>query len=207
MLVLIDESGDCGLKFGRGSSSFFTCVAIVFSGNLAADACDRSIDGLRYVLKKQPAFEFHFSPCSDKIRRAFLRTVNAEDFKYAGFVVEKQKLFGDRFRSPKEFYEFAVGLACEHVKLRLEDAKVIIDKNGDRAFKKRLEKSLKARIVNAEGSPGIKKVTMEASHSNNLVQLADMICGAVGRSFTGHDDTYRSIVRSHEKFVQLWPQI
>jgi hypothetical protein len=28
MLVLIDESGDCGLKFDKGSSEFFTCIAV-----------------------------------------------------------------------------------------------------------------------------------------------------------------------------------
>jgi hypothetical protein len=41
MLVLIDESGDCGLKFGRGSSEFFTCIAVLFQGGFAADASDK----------------------------------------------------------------------------------------------------------------------------------------------------------------------
>jgi len=61
MLVLIDESGDCGLKFGRGSSDFFTCTAVVFSSEFAANACDRAIDELRRELKKPSGFEFHFS--------------------------------------------------------------------------------------------------------------------------------------------------
>jgi hypothetical protein len=140
------------------------------------------------------------------VRSAFLRTIQHEDFKYAGFVVDKRRLYGNRFKNPKEFYEFAVSLACEQVKLRLENAKVIIDKSGNRPFKERLEKRLRAQMTDASGACRIKKVTMEASHSNNLVQLADMICGAVNRSFTGHDDTYRSFVKRHEKFVQLWPQ-
>ncbi len=206
MLVLIDESGDCGLKFDKGSSEFFTCIAVLFRDGMAADACDRSIDGLRYQLKKPRTYEFHFSHCSDRIRRAFLETVSQEDFRYAGFVLEKRKLYGNRFTNPKELYEFAVTLACDHLKLHLENAKVIIDKNGDREFKKRLERSLTANMVDAEGNCRLRKVTMEASHTNNLVQLADMICGAVGRSFTGHNDAFRALVKRHEKIVQLWPQ-
>src|ERR1700676_769337 len=51
-------------------------------------------------------------------------------------------------------------------------------------------------MVDAEGNCRLRKVTMEASHTNNLVQLADMICGAVGRSFTGQNDTFRALVKS-----------
>jgi len=39
MLVLIDESGDCGLKFGRGSSDYFVVVALLFSGEFSMGAC------------------------------------------------------------------------------------------------------------------------------------------------------------------------
>jgi hypothetical protein len=205
MLVLIDESGDCGLKFGSGSSNLFVCTAVVFSDKFSADACDRAISGLRFKLQKKVGFEFHFSRSSDKIREAFFRTVNQEDFKYAGFVVDKRKLYGERFRDPKEVYEFAVGIVCEQVRPLLENSKIIIDKNGDRAFKLRLEKNLKRQMTNPDGSCGIRKVTMERSHSNNLVQLADMVCGALARSCASVDDRFRDLIRGKEKFVQTWP--
>jgi hypothetical protein len=91
MLVLIDESGDCGLKFDKGSSPYFTCLAVVFSSSFAADACDRSIDELRRTLKKELRYEFHFTNCSDAIRTEFFRAVAPEEFTYAGFVVDKRK--------------------------------------------------------------------------------------------------------------------
>ena len=135
MLVLIDESGDCGLKFGSGSSNLFVCAAVVFSDQFSAEACDRAISGLRFKLQKKIGFEFHFSRSSDKIRETFFRSVNQEDFKYAGFVVDKRKLYGERFRDPKDVYEFAVGIVCEQVRPLLENSKIIIDTNGERAFK------------------------------------------------------------------------
>ena len=206
MIVLIDESGDCGFKFDRGSSDYFTCVAVLFSDGGAAEACDRNIHRLQRELKRPPQYEFHFSHCSDRVRHVFLRTLDAEAFRYAGFVVEKKKLYEKRFRNPKQLYEFAVRLAREQVEAVLEDAKVIIDKNGDRKFKEQLERSLKAHMTDADGVCGIKRVTMETSHSNNLVQLADMVCGAVGRSFTSGDDSFRTLVKQHEGAVQRWPR-
>ena len=205
MLVLIDESGDCGLKFGKGSSDYFTCVAVVFSDAFSMNACDRTIDGLKMEMKKRSYFEFHFSSSSDRTRRAFLQTVSHEDFTYAGFVVDKRKLYSRKFRNPKEFYEFSVGIVCEHVKPLLNNAKIIIDRNGDRAFRQQLERRLKAQMTDKDGTCRIKKVVMETSHSNNLLQLADMVCGAVMRSYTASDPGFRDLVRRREKFVQLWP--
>jgi hypothetical protein len=206
MLVFIDESGDCGLKFDKGSSPFFTCTAVVFSGRVAANSCDRGIDELRRRLGYPSTHEFHFSHSSEKVREAFFRAVVHEDFRYGGFVLDKKRLYGTKFTSPKAFYEFAVSLACEQMRMTLEDAKIVIDKNGDRTFKNRLEKTLKLHMTDPDGTCRVRKVTMEASHSNNLVQLADMICGAVGRSFSGRDSSYRGIIKRHEKVVQLWPK-
>jgi hypothetical protein len=110
MLALIDESGDCGLKFGKGSSDYFICVVVVFTSNLSADACDRSVHGLRLGLQRPGGYEFHFTNCSDKVRQGFLETVSQGDFKYAGFAINKRKLDGCRFRSPGQLYEFAVGM-------------------------------------------------------------------------------------------------
>lgn len=205
MLVLIDESGDCGLKFDKGSSEYFACTAVVFSDEFSMDACDRSIDELRRELKKPSHFEFHFSHASDKIRRKFLERVSHDNFRYAAFVVNKRKLYGERFKNPRQFYGFSVGLVCEHVKPLLEDAKIILDKNGDRTFRQQLAKSLKTQMTDKDGTCRVKKVAMETSHSNNLLQLADMICGAVMRSHTISDSSFRDLVRRREKFVQRWP--
>ncbi len=205
MLVLIDESGDCGLKFDKGSSPLFVCVAVVFSDAFSADSCDRAITCLRHSLNKPSGFEFHFSQCSDKMRMAFLETVSSENFRYAAFVVDKRKLYGDRFKEPKAVYKFSVGIVCEHVRPLLANSKIIIDKNGDRAFRADLEKSLRKQMTASDGTCLIKRVTMERSHSNNLVQLADMICGAVMRSCAVRDNRFRDAVKSREKFVQTWP--
>jgi hypothetical protein len=130
---------------------------------------------------------------------------NHENFRYAGFVVEKRKLYSERFQDPKQVYEFAVGLVCEQVKPLLDNSKIIIDKNGDRRFKRRLERTLKRQMTNSEGLCSIKKVTMENSQSNRLVQLADMVAGSLNRSCASRDNRFRDLIRGKEMFVQTWP--
>ena len=205
MLAFIDESGDCGFKFGKGSSAYFTCVVVMFEENSAAEACDRCIDRLRLRLQRPNNYEFHFATCSDNVRHEFLETVSQEDFHYAGFAIDKRSLIDCQFQDPTRLYEFSVGMLCEQIKPLLDDAKIVIDKNGSHEFRRNLEKSLKARMGEVNGRCRIRKVTMETSHSNNLLQLVDMLCGAVSRSLTTQDERFRSVIKRREKFVTEWP--
>jgi hypothetical protein len=82
---------------------------------------------------------------------------------------------------------------------------LIDDRNGSHEFRRNLERNLKARTTGANGAACVRKVTMEASHSNNLLQVADMICGALNRSFTANDERFRRLIRQPEKFVTEWP--
>ena len=61
--------------------------------------------------------------------------------------------------------------------------------------------------------PGVrermKKVKTEKSRANNLLQLADMVCGAVARSVVSEKKQarqYRSLIQFRELQVQVWPR-
>ena len=131
VLVLIDESGDCGLKFDEGSSDLLVCAAVVFADAVSAEACDEAISGLKCKLQRSPGFEFHVSRCSDRVRELFLRTVSCQTFQYVGLAVDKRRLYGARFTDPKEVYRFSVGIVCEQIRPLLNNSKIVIDKNGD----------------------------------------------------------------------------
>ncbi len=208
MLVFIDESGDAGMKLSSGSSPYFCILAVVFSDNFSADACDRGIDELRAKLKLKPGYEFHFTKCSDRIRQLFLNAVSVEQFHYHAFVVNKAKLYARQFNDGKNFYEFAVRIVCENASDLLQDSKVVIDRSGNREFALRLQTTLRNRVLGRDGQKLIREVKMQDSFSNNLVQLADMACGAIARSITSKDKTFRKILkaRGREKRVRFWPE-
>jgi Protein of unknown function (DUF3800) len=207
VLVFIDESGNSGMKGKPGSSRFFVVTAVLFEDNEEADSCDKRINDLRAELGLDENFEFHFNSCSDRLRTRFLEVVAGSNFFYHSIVLNKTKLWGAGFQFKESFFKYAASLVFENAKSQLLDAKVVLDECGNREFKNQLSKYLERRM-NDGNRVLIKKVRMEPSHSNNLLQLADMICGAVFRSLdmTKTDRMrFRRLVNYRELKVQVWP--
>ena len=98
----------------------------------------------------------------------------------------------------------------ENAKPYLNNATVIIDGSGSKDFRRELERYLKKRINQAKGNLRyIEKVKIEDSKKNNLLQVTDMIGGAVGRSYKYKKKDrkiFRNIINHRENFVQFWPK-
>jgi hypothetical protein len=210
MLVFIDESGDSGLKLESGSSEYFVVSLVIFQDYDEAYKLDQKIEVLKRKTCCSPHFEFKFNEVASKHKKRFLKEVASFDYFYLSIVINKRKLYGKGFHYKESFYKYACRLVFENAKSYLEEARVVIDGSGSREFRKGLAAYLKKQI-NSKDSPcrHIKKVKIEDSKSNNLLQLADMICGAVARSFkldkTDSED-YRKIVKKRERYVQFWPK-
>jgi hypothetical protein len=184
MLVFVDESGDTGLKVGQGSSDLFTIVLVVFEDSEEAQAADDRITLLRRELRKPDNFEFHFVENGDNVREAFLRAVAPYHFFYFGFVVDKTRLYLPAFPSNAAFYKYLCGLVFESARPYLNEAIVAIDRSGSRGFRQQLITYLKKQVNDSEAGAvtHIKKVSLPESRGSNLLQLADMVCGALARS-------------------------
>jgi hypothetical protein len=210
MLVFIDESGDSGIKGKAGSSEFFVMVAVIFEDNDEAEDCDRRIEGLKKECFSSPLAEFHFSKCNHDRRCKFFQTAAGCDFFYMAFVLNKAKLWGPGFAFKETFYKYTAKLLFENAKPYLSNATLVLDRTGNRDFRQQLEKYLKKKINGETGEQTkIKKLKTEPSHSNNLIQLADMICGAVGRSFKNDKEAaqYRTMISARELSIQVWPKV
>lgn len=128
---------------------------------------------------------------------------------FHSFVLNKVKLWGQGFQNKDSFYKYTTGLVFENAKPHLRQAKVTIDRCGNHDFRRQLAKYLKNKINKRDTASAIRKVSMEDSHSNDLLQLADMICGAVARSFRRDKDErmkFRKIIHHREIRVQRWPR-
>lgn len=206
MLVFIDESGDTGLKIEKGSSRYFVITLISFEENEEALACDQRIGLLKRELKLSDYFEFKFNKLRKDQRLKFFEAVLPYTFFYFAIVINKDlnKLYGGGFKIKESFYKYTCGLVFENAKPYLKDATIIIDGSGSREFKRQFKTYLRNKI----GTNIIKKVKIQSSHNNNLIQLADMVAGAVHRSFTqkGDKEIYRKTINSKEIYVQSWPK-
>lgn len=204
MLVFIDESGDTGRKLDKGSSKYFVVALVVFEDNDEAINCDQRISLLKKEMQMPEGAEFKFGKLRREQREAFFNAVLPYSFFYFGIVINKDpsKLYGEGFRIKESFYKYACGLVFENAKPFLKDATVVIDGSGSREFKRQFQSYLKKKV-----GPLIRKVKMQSSHSNNLIQLADMVAGAINRNLgkKGDRDVYRPLIKSREIRVQIWP--
>jgi hypothetical protein len=85
------------------------------------------------------------------------------------------------------------------------NATVVIDESGSSEFRAELAKYLKQKTV----SGAIKKVKMQDSAKNNLLQLADYVAGVINRSIKAEkkeNDEPRKILAAREMHVQIWPK-
>lgn len=209
MLVFIDESGDPGLKIGSGSTDYFIVTLVAFEENEEALLTDQRIELLKHELGFPPHFEFHFTKVKGAYRIAFLSAVASYGFFYFGIVINKRKLTGEGFKFKESFYKYACGLVFENAKPYLSNATVVIDGSGSREFRRQLGTYLRRRINDSKTDARvIGKIKIQDSKRNNLLQLADMVCGAVARSYSQKEDakTYRALVAHREIYVQLWPK-
>ncbi|HLD21689.1 MAG TPA: DUF3800 domain-containing protein [Patescibacteria group bacterium] len=210
MLVFIDESGDSGLKMDKGSSRYFTVALVIFDDREEAIACDQRIELLKKELGWDKQSEFHFKRNSERVRKAFLQGVAPYNFFYHGVVINKDpnKLWGDGFQDKCSFYKYTCGLVFQNAKELLEDSIVVIDKSGNQDFRNQLAKYLRNKM-NEKNKRVIKKVKMQRSEGNNLIQLADYVAGVINRSVQqkrkNHQD-YRQIIAHRELRVQIWPK-
>jgi hypothetical protein len=210
MLVFIDESGDPGLRLDRGSSQYFTVSLVVFEDNDDAVACDQRINLLRREIGWELNGEFHFRRNSHLVRSTFLKAVSPYNFFYYGIVINKdpERLYGEGFRNKESFYKYACRLVFENAKEKLHDATVVIDRSGNNDFRDQLSRYLKRHMNDADHCL-IKKVKIQNSSANNLLQLADYIAGVINRSVRQQkkrSDDYRRIIAHREIFVQIWPK-
>ncbi|MEN9557756.1 MAG: hypothetical protein RL141_125 [Candidatus Parcubacteria bacterium] len=208
MLVFIDESGDPGLRIEAGASRSFTVGLVVFENEADAHACDQRITALRRELGWSEKAEFHFRRNSDRIRETFLRAVAPQPFFYYGVVIQKDAagIWREAFKEKEAFYHYVCGLVLESAKETLRDAIVVIDRSGGWDFRRRLSAQLK-RKSNISGSL-IKKVKMQDSKSNNLLQLVDYVASVINRAATGEKNgaLLRRIIAHREISVQKWPK-
>jgi hypothetical protein len=86
----------------------------------------------------------------------------------------------------------------------------VIDSSGNRKFRDELKTYLRKKLTlpHATGEPAIKKLKMEESHRNNLLQLADMVCGAVSRDINHPDEKcrFRRLIAHNQTGMQSWPK-
>ncbi|MDR0417383.1 MAG: DUF3800 domain-containing protein [Propionibacteriaceae bacterium] len=180
MHVHIDDSGDGGLKIGQGSSRHLVMATCVFDSGNEIERAAKAITALRVRLGHGAAWEFKHAKARAQAEELF-QAVEPFDFYVRAIIIDKATLASERLGAIPNLKHFAITELLTHGAWPIRDAKIVIDGKDSKAFSMATSTYFR-KTVNAERPGAIKRVTMEDSKKNVLIQLADMIAGTIHRA-------------------------
>jgi hypothetical protein len=200
MLVFIDDSGDAGFKLQTGSSRFFIIACIIFGDELEAEKTAVAIKELKRRQKIPLEVEYKFTKCSKEKRIEFFHHINTFKFRIRLLVINKSLIRSKQLIESKEcFYSYAIKSVLKYSRNSIINAKIRIDGSGDKAFRKSFMLYLRKQL-NSQQKKVIHDCKLVDSKSNVLIQLADMIAGAIRRYYDVDKtdrNSYKSIFQKH----------
>lgn len=209
MIGFIDESGDIGFKINQGSSKFFVITLVLFRSSYDSTKANNQIKKFKLDLGLKENYELHFNNNSDRLKMLFINQIKKLKFKYFSVVIDKSinPQFHRNFSSQKLFYNYACSLLISEALPYLKDCTLVLDKTGSPIFRKNLKEFIKLNF-NVKTRAPIKNIKEEDSTSNNLIQLADYICGISNRKMTKKKywEMYYNSIKSKELGFDAWPK-
>ncbi len=205
MIVFIDESGDPGFKVAKGSSPFFVIALVIFTDSLEAEKTSLAIKELRRKLHVADFYEFKFNKTDKRFKNAFFETVRKFDFKIRAIVIDKEIIRSQRLKTDKEsFYNYTVMQVLKHNQGKIKNAKLKVDKRGERTLRNQLRVYLSHQLNN-KSSKVFSDLNFEDSRQNTLIQLADMVAGCIAASYSGKNETYLKMLKDSKRIDDVWP--
>jgi hypothetical protein len=203
--LFIDESGDPGLRLDRpGTSPHFVLAGVLVESEIAAADCRGGLAEFSGRFRRR---EFKFNSSDAALREEYLRTAARLPWSYLAVAVEKSRLRPEHMDEARRIYPLATGLLFRSVVPRLARAFIVFDRCGDRGFRRAIAACIRETVEVGRDAP-IKRVSAVASHSEPLLQLADMVAGSVARSLrpdAPDAGRYRHLIAANEIGVRRWP--
>lgn len=207
MLVYIDDSGDGGFKFGKGSTSHLVMSACVYASGADVEHAVKLID--ECARSRSMTREFKYSERSEETRDIFFEALKPARFHVRAIVIDKSTIYSDTLRtSPQALKSYAIRMLLTKNFGQVQGAKVFIDGQDTRAFDVG-DGDYLMRMINRESPNTISSVRHVDSAVSRPIQIADMISGAINRAVrtdqpsSGHHlDTFRN--RTYQPRGTLW---
>lgn len=215
MPTFIDEGGEIGVK--ATSARHFRLVAVCFESEARVNPCVQELGGLIPALGLPATFEFHFSKNTHNQKTAFFSTLSGHDFSFVATHFDKDA--GDRVsltqdavryetlnalaRRLKEMYRCWEGQRTASAGL---NERILYDECQDPSYEKAIKTAF-AGLGSSNGRGGklIRSIKSGKSKAELRLQIADMVCGAVGLHLNG-DSTYYDMIRSKEHAILVLPK-
>jgi hypothetical protein len=200
VFVYLDESGDTGFKFGRGSSRYFVITLMLVQDPLPFHY---AVDALRQGLGFAAGNEFKWYRSDEETRWAFLRMLRKQDFTARVLVIDKMLMTAPHMRKQETFYNFLVQLVLKYDNGTIQGASLVLDESvKSKKSKQQLTTYLRKELNASSTEPKIKEVRYHKSHADNLIQATDMLSGAIYARYHKGNSEFFDYIRM--KIGDLW---
>lgn len=132
-----------------------------------------------------------------------LRELSLLEYQWAAAVFDKRKLRSPGFADPTTLYRYAFQFLIGDLLMTAWEADLVIDQSSSTTFQKQMEHYLRAQN---SGLPigRLADIKFADSTKQRLIQLADLVAGAVRRRVAGENRPFNEI--EHQMInVQYWP--
>ncbi len=209
-LVYLDESGDPGFDLAGGASAVYVVAAVVMHSAQEAEESAAAIADLRRRLGLRPDFQFHFVHLKHEWRTAFFEAVRDCSFVGHAAVLHKGRLVatGMPLLSPAEVHLLTTGLLAASVAREAGPLKVFLDREVARRSMRDLGALLRGARTQSDSHSPVTLRAVPKARNNALMQLADMVAGAVARSYRVdrlRHGAYRQVIADRMECVVEYP--
>lgn len=186
MFVFLDESGDAAVP---GMKPYFALAALAFETADSRDEMEEALKQLRHNWGKKLNFEFKFIWLSEDERLKFFQRVGDLAFKHVGCVLQKDGISG-QWTKKRYLYERVIREVVDGLKPYFRSVavardkplrvRVTFDEHTDPDYSRLLKEQF-GTLHAQDGSRMVPKQNVKPgkSKTSSLIQLADMLCGAI----------------------------
>jgi hypothetical protein len=197
-----DETGEAGFRFERGSSTFFVAGLVLTNRPNKLRQC---VSDFQQELRLKARDELSFRRSPDRNRSLFLGGLLECDLQVRALVVNKVALSTELKRLNRaDFYVWAFSDLLAHTLNELDEATVLLDEFGRtnetiRALKRALRNTFSSETVRQH----IRRISSRRSQSEPILQVADMVTGAIYRHVANRDSRFYRIIESRSVILQV----
>jgi hypothetical protein len=196
-----DEAGDVSLNFEKGASRYFVPA---FIATKQPDHLRDMLANLRERLELSPTHEFKFHRMtSAEIRNEVFQTLMHADFEAWALVVDKTRL-PKLFETTEsiEIYTHFITELLDIIPADLQkDATLILDEFGSTPD---LRTELRRTMTKRHMPRLFKRVIVRSSDRESLIQIADLVAGAIMRRDSQNDSDAFDMISRKVKRLELY---
>ncbi len=210
MQIFVDESGDPGFLIEGGSSRFFVVAVVIFDDENQANLTRAALEDLGRRWSKPKKFELKFSKLSEAERVEALHVAAKFSFKIRSVIFDKVRMNELQLQHfKKNYYQYAIRSLLDRPDYNLTNSVLKIDTFGEDAYRQGLVDYFTKHICNPDDQT-ICQLVFQDSKYDILIQLADLVAGALRKSFEiTHDDSqiYREVISDHEEDIKVFHSV